>query len=100
MSCDWISGSVEGGLHPPQLLLDLPRLRLTGLLRRRVAAGGQQVDVGGGELGDAPPEVGLQRLVVAVRESRLLEGVDLTHDLGYVPETEQKRTKGKVETCP
>lgn len=100
MSCDWISDLVEGGLHPPQLLLDLSRLRLTGLLWGRVAVWGQEVDVRGGELGDAPLKVRLQRPVVVIREGRLLEGVDLTHNLCYVPEIEQKRTKGKVKTCP
>lgn len=85
MSCDWIRSSVEGGLHPPQLLLDLLCLRLAGLLQVRVALWCQEVDVTASELGDAPPKVSLQRPVLPVREGRLPEGVDLTHNLRYVP---------------
>lgn len=84
-SCGWLRGSVERGLHPPQLLLDLPRLRLTGPLELRVAGGGREADGRGGELGDAPPKVRLQLPVGAVREGGLLEGLDLAHHLRDVP---------------
>lgn len=76
---------MEGSLHPPQLLLDPLCWRLAGLLQVRVALRCQQVDVTDSELRDAPPKVRLQRPVLAVREGRLPEGVDLTHNLRYVP---------------
>lgn len=78
-------GSLECGLHPPQLFLDPARLPLAGRLKGGIAVGGQEVDVGGGEPGDAAPKVRLQLLVRAVRERRLLEGVDLAHNLRYAP---------------
>lgn len=81
----WVTVSVEGGLHPPQLLLDLARLRLAGLLQVRVSLRGREADVSGGELGDAALKVRLQLPVGAVREGSILEGVDLTHNLGDVP---------------
>lgn len=51
-------------------------------------------------MGDAPPKVSLQRPVGPVREGRLLEGVDLAHNLRYGPwgrrETgEEEEEKGK-----
>lgn len=81
----WGRGSLERRLHPPQLLLELPCLRLVGPLEVRVAVGDREGDVRGGELGDAPPQVPLQPPVGAVREGGLLEGLDLTHKLRYVP---------------
>lgn len=87
MGCElWLGqGSLESGLHPPQLVLDPPRLSLAGLLEVGIAIGGQEVDVRGGEPGGAPPKVGLQLPVRAVGTHSLLEGVDLTHNLRYAP---------------
>lgn len=76
---------MESGLDPPQLVLDPPRLALAGLMEVAVVLGGQEVDVRGGESGDAAPEVGLQLRVGAVGVHSLLEGVDLTHNLCYAP---------------
>lgn len=91
----WVSGSVERGLHPPQLLLDLPRLRLTGPLELPVAVRGQEVDGGGGELGDAAAKVRLQLPVGAVREGGLLEGPDLARHLRDVPWRDESKRKSQ-----
>ena len=79
--------SLEAGLYPPQCVLDSPSLSLAGLLDIGITVAGQEMDVRGGETGDAAPEVGLQVLVRAVGIYCLLEGVDLTHNFCYAPRT-------------
>lgn len=65
--------------------MDPPCLSLAGLLEVGIVVAGQEVDVRGGEPGDAAPQVGLQLLVRVVWAYSLLEGVDLTHNLCYAP---------------
>ncbi len=94
---------MESGLNPPQRVLDPPCLSLAGLLKVGIAVSGQEVEVRVGEPGDAAPKVGLQLPIRCVGACGLLEGVDLTHNLCYVPwaTTEQhemgKQTKRKSE---
>lgn len=85
--CDKQMGqrSLESSLHPPQRVLDPPRLSLAGLLKVGIVVSGQEVDVGGGEPGDAVPKVGLRLAVWAVGVHSLLEGMHLTHSLCYPP---------------
>lgn len=90
--------SLEGGLDPPQRVLDPPRLSLARLLEVGVVVGSQEVNVGGGEAGDAAPKVGLQVPVRAVGVRDLLEGVDLAHDLCYAPRTSDGWTGQETET--
>lgn len=65
--------------------MDPPCLSLARLLEVGIVVGSQEVDVGGGEPGNAALKVGLQLLVRAVGARGLLEGVDLTHNLCYAP---------------
>lgn len=58
-----------------------------------MAVGGQEVDVRGGEPGDAAAKVALQVPVWAVRVHGLLEGMDLTHNLCYAPTTSDGTTR-------
>lgn len=60
-------------------------MSLAGLLKVGIVVSGQEVDVRGGEAGDAAPKVGLQPPVWAVGAYSLLEGMYLTHDLCYAP---------------
>lgn len=85
LGCEAGLGSLESGLNPPQCVVDPPRLSLARPLEVGIVIGSQEVDVRGGEPGDAALKVGLQLLVRAVGARSLLEGVDLTHDLGYAP---------------
>lgn len=78
-------GSLEGGLHPPQRVLDPPCLSLGGRLEVGIAVRGQKVDVRGAEPGNAEPQVGLQFLVWAVGVHSLLESMYLTDHLCYAP---------------
>lgn len=87
-------GSLERGLNPPQLFLDPPSLFLAGLLEVGIAVSSQEVDVRGGEPGDAAPKVVLQLLVGAVRAHSLLEGTDLTHNPRYAPGVKDRQIEG------
>lgn len=78
-------GSLESSLNPPQRVMDPPCLSLARLLEVGIVVGSQEVDVRGGEPGNAALKVGLQLLVGAVGAHSLLEGVDLTHNLRYAP---------------
>lgn len=79
-------GSLQRRFDPPQRVLDPPALPLTRLLEVGVIFG-EDVDIRGGEAGDAAPQVGLQFSVGAIGANGLLEGVDLTHDHRYAPAT-------------
>lgn len=87
--------SLERGLDPLEFLLDLPTLLLAGLLD--VGVGRPVLAVGGGEPGDAAPEVVLQLSVGGVRARRPLEGLDLAHHLRDAPESRTGETREKVK---